>query len=105
MEEEYSYCVTTGEISRMLILLHPLKNKTGTAFSKQCALKNGTVLRTSHAITVNPLVGLSFGSRLFSEIFEYNDLRIVGPRPKCDVDLDRTGVACKLQDVFGLFSG
>lgn len=42
---------------------------------------------------------------MFSEIFRYNGLKIMGPRPECEVDLDRIGVQCKLKDTFGLFSG
>ena len=60
--------------------------------------------KVSRAISVNPLVGKSFGSSLFSEIFEYNNVEIAGPQPKCRVDLDRMGVRCQLEDVFGLLS-
>lgn len=31
-------------------------------------------------------------------------MEIAGPRPKCRVDLDRVGIQCQLEDVFGLLS-
>lgn len=63
------------------------------------------MLRTSRPVIVNPLIGTSFGSELFSEIFRYNGLKIVGPTPKCRVDFDKVGVLCKLEDAFMLLSG
>ena len=63
------------------------------------------MLRTSRAIVVNPVIGKSFGSEMLSEIFRYNDLEIMGPTPRCEVDLNRVGVLCKLEDAFGLLSG